>query len=661
MNVQNHFVLLDDTLGGANNARALLFNKPKTILTLEPDADNVQIKEFFDQLLFFSRQGFFLAGFFAYELGARLAQLKHAKQPKHFDSASSKTANTTTLSFKPLPLAQFGVFAEKQVLSAAQVPQFLDEICADDSRDYHAATAAVRSLRYQPDFESYQQRFLLLQEELLAGNTYQTNLTLDCVFEHNTSPLALYRTLRQTNPVAYGGFLRLPGLSDGGQAQTTDILSFSPELFVKKTENRLVCKPIKGTLRREADPKKDQTNIEELKNDARFQAENVMIVDLIRNDLSQLAQTGSVRVDQLFKVESFSHLHHLVSEISAQLDTSKWTHQNGLLEVMLALFPCGSITGAPKLNTMKIIEQLEMRPRGVYTGAIGYIDACETQEEQADLLPDFCFNVAIRTLVAQPNQMMQMGVGGGVLHRADAQQEFDEIKLKSAFIHNVNRAFDLIETLIINDGVAERLGLHLDRLQHSAQSLGFRFDREIIQKTISDYIQKASLTKRYILRVSLSQQGQISLNERAFMPPTNSHGEIPTLCFYPERINSRDWLSQYKTSARASYERAHEYATQHGCLDALFVNECGVITEASRWNFWIVNAQGQWQTSPVTEGLLGGVMRNVVLSDATKHVIEQPIYLTDIEQAQALYLSNSVHGLVQVRLLEGCVFPVISL
>jgi para-aminobenzoate synthetase/4-amino-4-deoxychorismate lyase len=578
------FVLLDDAIRGLY----LHFTDPIKILCLPSGATEEELILFLETLESYS-QSHFVAGYFTYDLGRFLLGFPSKKTP---------TKN----------LALFGVFKQKNRLD--HIPSQLQTIDISPS---------VYDLHFSPHYFGYQQAFSRLQKHLEQGNTYQTNLTVEATFSYGSDPFSLYQAIRKINPVSYGGFLRFP--------DEPDLLCFSPELFFDIQDNKILCKPIKGTVKRGKNDEDDKQAKKNLQESSQFQAENLMIVDLIRNDLTQISQTGSVKVDELFSVETFPHLHHLVSTVSATLKPN-----TKLLSILKALLPCGSITGAPKISTMQIIDELEQRSRGVYTGAIGYLSPERS-----------CFNVAIRTLEVN-NGHGKMGVGGGVLYGSSAEQEFGEIRLKASFIQKINQSFSLFETMLVINHQIPLIHLHTNRIKESAALFGFSFDPSALYQ----HLKKNPPTEACcILRVELSFHGHLTYQYRPFSPLPNQ--EAAQICLYQaERVNSKDVLKQHKTTHRKIFDNAYAFAQNHHCLDAILMNEEDIITEATRWNLWI-EKQGVWYTSPSEVGLLPGIARRNLLLE--KNGQEKPLMLQDILTADQIYLSNSVRGLQKVSLL----------
>jgi len=335
----------------------------------------------------FQKQGYYVAGFLSYEAGYILNNIESHSQG---DALS-------------VPLLHFMVFQACEYLSEQQIAEKLRMYCL-----HQGLACDVANLGLNWSFSEYARAFEVIQQHIFDGDTYQVNLTTQYQFDFTGSPVQLYQILRERQKVSYSGIL---SFSD------YQILTLSPELFFSKTDDKITVKPMKGTIQRGLNPIDDAENEAWLKKDIKSIAENTMIVDLLRNDLSRISHAHSVRVLQLMQVEPYETVHQLVSCIESQVDSDI-----DIYELMRALFPCGSITGAPKRRTMEIIRDVERVPRGIYTGSIGYI------------LPnnDMCFNVCIRTLLLQQGRGV-MGVGGGLVYDSRVISEFDELQLKGFF------------------------------------------------------------------------------------------------------------------------------------------------------------------------------------------------------------------------------------
>jgi para-aminobenzoate synthetase / 4-amino-4-deoxychorismate lyase len=456
-------------------------------------------------------------------------------------------------------------------------------------------------------------------KHIVDGDTYQINYTLKYKFRYVGSPLKLYAELRKRQRVAYGACLDFPGLT---------VLSRSPELFIEKLAESMHTRPMKGTSMRGQTHEQDRRNAEFLSSDTKSRAENVMIVDLLRNDLSRISQRGTVRTAELFKVETYETLHQMVSTVSARVD------QNIPLDRVLSqLFPCGSVTGAPKVRTMEIIEDLEREPRGIYTGAIGF-----ARPNRA-----MCFNVAIRTLALWPDGTGEMGVGSGIVYDSDAEAEYEECRLKGRFLTATASEFHLIECVLF-DGVRYRaLEEHLARMARSAEALGFDLDREQLQSSLADVAR--ALKSPTKVRILLNRNGHRNVECVGIAEAT---GPEKWIALSPNCTRSTSWFLQHKTSVRTLYDRMYDRYSRRGYYDVVFTNENGEITEGT-FNNVFIRRGNRWYTPPVSCGLLPGIQRQSLLRSKEIDAVERVLSIDDLVEADELVLTNSIRGVVKTR------------
>ncbi len=513
------------------------------------------------------------------------------------------------------PLLQAWVFARAETLSAAETAARIDASLA--SLDEHERVAGVAALRSVVEAHDYMAQVARVREWIVAGDCYQVNLTFALHGRLYGSPLALYRQLRASQPVRYGAFV--------SHARGC-IASRSPELFVERHGRRLTCKPMKGTATRDAGAQSLQSSIKD-------RAENVMIVDLIRNDLGRLAPPGGVRVERLFETEGYRSLWQMTSTVSAEPVDAP------LEETLRALFPCGSITGAPKIRAMEIIAELEQRARGLYCGALGW------------LAPDgdFRLSVPIRTLVIEHDDDVEVGLGSGIVHDSVAEKEWQESVLKGRFLTDLDPGFRLIETLRCVPGEPPSwplLAAHLRRLRGSAEHFGFRFDERAVRAALEGVALPAGATA-WRVRLTLGKRGDIEVG--AFALTAAESGEPPTVVVSPRRLRSTDPLLRHKTTARALYDSELARVGEAGHFDALFLNERDELCEGARSNLF-VRVGARLLTPPLACGLLDGVLRRTLLD--TGEAEERLLHMHDLYSADAVLLGNALRGLTEVRLVE---------
>jgi len=455
---------------------------------------------------------------------------------------------------------------------------------------------------------------------IAAGDCYQVNFTFPLHFATYGDPLALYARLRHQQPTRHGGLLRLPGRT---------VLCLSPELFVEREGDDLVCRPMKGTAPRGATPAEDAQRQAALQVSEKDRAENVMIVDLLRNDLGRVAPPGAVRVDQLFAIETYPTLLQMTSTVRARAPGATPA------AVLGALFPCGSITGAPKVRAMQIIRELEREPRGLYTGSLGFVG------------PEgrFRSNVAIRTLELAADGRGRMGVGSGIVIDSEPAREYAECLLKARFLSAGDPGFLLIETLRLDGGVYPRLAGHLARLTASAHSLGFACDPTAVRRALEQQGATAGAGVHRV-RLTLSHAGALTITSAPFADRAGPW----RLCLAAEPIDSRRLLQRHKTTARAVYDAAlARVSGDPDVFDVLFLNERGEVAEGARSNVF-VRLGGHWLTPPLGAGVLPGVLRGELLAAGT--VTEGVISVEALRNAEEIRCGNALRGWWPVTLEE---------
>jgi len=511
---------------------------------------------------------------------------------------------------------RFLLFRECTLLSREEAEGWL--VARDNGVADRPSVAGVANIESSVTRDAFEQAIAGVQDALQAGDSYQINYTFRLAFDVFGSVVGLYRRLRERQPVRYGALIALP---DG-----RDVLSCSPELFIQREGDVLRARPMKGTAPRSADP-------EWLRLDPKNRAENVMIVDLLRNDMSRVAVTGSVKVPHLFSVEAYKSVWQMTSTVEARLRPN-----TTFADILRALLPCGSITGAPKHKTMQLIDALESTPRGIYTGAIGWLDKSR----------DFCLSVPIRTLEIQHGRG-KMGIGAGIVLDSIAADEFEESLLKAQFLMGSDPGFQLFETTFATreEGVrhADR---HLARLAASAEWCGFPLDRAKLQDRIDKTCAGFEAKAGYRLRIALSKSGEIAVTSAPLVPL--AHSTLDVLLASEHGFAARsahDPLLRHKTTFREDYDRAWREAETQGAFDMLFFNERGELTEGGRSNVF-VRLDGRWSTPPLDAGLLPGVMRGVLIEELEAE--ERTLTREDLGRAESLMICNALRGALPARL-----------
>ena len=460
------------------------------------------------------------------------------------------------------------------------------------------------------EFE-YAAHLITLEEHLLAGNIYQANFTFPAKVRFSGHPLALYAQLQERAQA------RWTAVVFTGEHW---IISCSPELFFTLQDGRVTTRPMKGTAPPDGDP-------EDLRVDPKQRAENLMIVDLLRNDVSKVAVPGTVEVPELLVVERYPTVLQMTSTVTAELEAGL-----DAVDVIRAMFPCGSVTGVPKISAMQVIHAEEEAARGVYTGSIGRISADGGA----------AFNVAIRTLTVRArSNRATPGLGSGIVADSNAADEWRECAQKGKFVPTPV-SFDLIETMRIDDGLVANLDLHLDRLAASAEDFDFRFDRE---DTVLKVEQAAADVSRARLRLRLSSAGGVTLEKAALIDLPN---EI-SVALAPLPVDSADFRLRHKTTDRAFYDEARKAS---GCAEVVFYDKDDFISEGSFTNVFVPR-DGKLVTPPLARGLLPGVLRRRLIE--TGEAVEGDLTRDDLRDG--FFIGNSVRGLMPVKLRSSVSEP----
>ncbi|WP_114934900.1 bifunctional chorismate-binding protein/class IV aminotransferase [Neisseria lactamica] len=481
----------------------------------------------------------------------------------------------------------------------------------------------------------YLDRIRQIHEAIRRGDTYQINYTTRLHLQAYGNPVSLYRRLRQ--PVPYAVLSHLPD----AQGQSAWTLCFSPELFLKIASDGIVAtEPMKGTAPI-LDDGQDERRAAELQNDPKNRAENVMIVDLLRNDLGKIARTGKVCVPEPFKVSRFGSVWQMTSTIQAQA----LPHITAA-DILRAAFPCGSITGAPKKMSMQIIESLETEPRGLYTGSIGYLNPCS-----GGLGFEGTFNVVIRTLSLTPlsDGIYQgiYGVGSGIVIDSDPAAEYRECGWKARFLNELRPDFGIFETLRVENRRCALLDRHLCRLKAAAQALNLPLP-DGCENQIKQYITDLP-DGAFRVKALLASDG-ISLSSAVL----NHLDDKQRVIISPTILPAQNYLRRFKTTHRTLFDQAWQTAETQGAFDSLFFNSDGILLEGGRSNVFVKH-HGQWLTPSLDLDILNGIMRQAVLDEPQKYlqtnqVIETHITQKTLQEAEEIRLSNALRGVFAAAL-----------
>lgn len=530
--------------------------------------------------------GQWVAGFLSFEAASAFALPVHASGP--------------------FPLAWFAVFAQ---VNTVVFPTL--------------SPPAPLYLHLEIDRARYQKDLHTILAHIHAGDSYQVNHTLSaCLAE--VDPAALFLALHTAHRHPYAAWLQF---GEGAVA------SFSPELFLQRQGNTLTTAPIKGTCARSQDPQKDADQGWALEHSVKDRAEHLMIVDMARNDLGKVCQIGSVRVDHLFERRVFPTVYHLETRVMGQSLAGQRLDQ-----IMAALFPAASITGAPKRRTMEIIRTLEKRPRGLYTGSLGVIRPGGA----------FTFNVAIRTVTWHGKKTGHVGLGGGIVADSDSGQEWAEIADKGRFLQEIPKPFQLIETFLMDrDGHLPLWNRHGDRLEASARSLGFACDRKAIEATLRRRVAQwhREGLGACVIRLLLEMSGVVTLHHR----PCPTFAKTLRVRVAAHRVDRFNHLLRHKTTRRQPFDRALALAKAHGEEDVVFLNTRGQVTEGAIRAI-LVRLGGHWYAPPLADGVLASIWRAQEM--ARLDAEEKSLSLEEVAGADEVRMGNSVQGGAPVILLK---------
>ncbi|MBL8101482.1 MAG: aminodeoxychorismate synthase component I [Anaerolineales bacterium] len=563
-----------------NNHEWLYFSSPHKILQADSISSVRETLQEVENLV--NANSWHAAGFVSYEAAPA------------FDSA------LRVLNSDGFPLIWFGLYPKPQALSASEI---------------------FRNLRDLPDFNwqasvehgNYNAAIEKIKDAIASGRTYQVNYTMrlktDFAIDEEAWQLFLHLAKSQNK---YAAYLNI---------DNHITCSASPELFFKLNGDRIFSNPMKGTVKRGRTTQEDKEQMKWLHDSVKNRAENVMIVDMIRNDLGRVAEIGSVNVPELFKIEKYPTLFQMTSSVQAKTKAS-------LTEIFSALFPCASITGAPKVSTMKIISELETTPRKVYTGSIGYI----FPDRKAQ------FNVAIRTaLIDKEKGQAEYGVGGGIVWDSASADEYSEALLKARVLMERPREFSLFETILWTpDEGFFLLEKHIKRLEDSADYFDFPFSNKKFKDFVNNLASRYNSPKR--VKVLLDQFGELSAESKDYRPEK----KIFKIHLAEQLINSRNVFFFHKTTRRDIYP-----APQSGFDDVLLFNEKEELTEFTIGNL-VVEMNNKLFTPPISCGLLAGTFRAHLLE--TKQIKERVIQKDELQKCTKIFLVNSLRKWVDVKI-----------
>lgn len=557
----------------------LIFENPVKILATKLIDD---VETILKKVVYYQSQGYYVVGYVSYEAG------------KAFENNFS--VKTFPLSGKYL--VYFTVHSEVK-----KEPSPLD---------YEMNITMPQVWESKTDKDEYEKAISEIRQQIRQGNTYQVNYTVQLHNRINSNLFELYNRLVIEQDAKYNCYIEHDDFA---------ILSMSPELFFEKNGSKLTTRPMKGTVARGINDAQDFRNKHWLANDSKNRSENMMIVDLLRNDMGRISELGSVTVSKLCDIEQYSTVWQMTSTIESQLKKD-----SSLFDIFNALFPCGSITGAPKISTMSIINQLEPSPRGVYCGSIGI---CLPHDDRA------IFNVAIRTIQVKDDQAIY-GVGGGITWDSEWESEYRETCEKSAFLYKSQPTFDILTTAKITQKKVIFLKEHTKRLKSSARFFGWPFSETEFLDKISELLKTLDLSD-YRLRVLLHKSGQLSFE-------VSMLEALPSTFLQAKLVQREEACDSPFTYFKTSY-RPH---IPNSDKEQVFISSDGYLQETSIGNI-ILEIDGTYYTPPVEVGILDGIYRKYLIQQG--EITERYLTKTDLENADHIYVCNSVRGLYEIDII----------
>lgn len=559
--------------------KPLYFTEPKEVFIAHSIQD---VLPQFQKVQAAIEQGYYAAGYVSYEAAPAFEKSFKVKEGAK------------------MPLLWFGIFDKPEEFPGKITGSF-------QLNDWESET----------DSHTYHSGFQTIKAEIEKGNTYQVNYTMRLQSMFEGDDFAFYDRLKRAQRSNYSAYLNIG---------THRILSASPELFFRWEDGQLITRPMKGTVKRGITVKTDQANADWLACSEKNQAENLMIVDLLRNDLGMIAEQGSVQVPKLKEIEKYPTVWQMTSTI-----TAKTKPKTTIIDIFKALFPCGSITGAPKIKTMEIITELENSPREVYCGAIGFI----TPECEA------VFNVPIRTVVIEKETgKAEYGVGGGITWDSVLLEEYDEAFLKAKLLSEERPTYQLLESIKLEDGQYFLLDEHIDRMMQSAGYFDYQFSETELRNKLQKYADSHYDSMQKV-RVLLFENGDFEISGQIIK---TMEAEISAI-IAESPISTENPFLYHKTTNREVYEK---FQTRHPeFYDVLLWNEQGYITEFTNGNV-VVKINGDLFTPPVESGLLAGTFRQELLRK--KEIKEKLITKADLHNAEEVWFINSVRRGLKVNL-----------
>ncbi len=596
---EKNCILLDNARSVKNNNYSYLFYNPIKILAAYEYND---IENLLSELDKHTRE-YWLSGYLSYEAAYAL---------------ENRFSGYTDKKPEEFPLGWFGVFEEPLIFNHAtgkwnrDIPHVQNN---DSGKEYLQEQVTLTHLIEESVFHK---KIHAIRQAIKDGETYQVNFTYDVSVSSSLPPFVLFSQLRERQRTPYCAYM---------QNEYGFVASLSPELFFSIRDGYISTKPMKGTAPRGHSAEEDRGLVSFLEQDEKNRAENLMIVDLLRNDLGRICQAGTVNTEKLFEVETHPTVHQMTSTITGKLRPG-----TGISTIIKNIFPCGSVTGAPKIRTMEIIHGLETGCRGVYCGAIGFIAPNG----------DVTFNVPIRTLQkSKEDSQWRFRVGSGIIWDSSAEMEWKECADKSRFLEYWRPEFDLLETLLF-EKECTFAGDHKARMQSSAEYFGYPFSTKAFDTLLKQIENELDDMNVYKVRILLDKSGELKWDVTGI---DFSFPQSQKVLFASRPVSEQEVLLYHKSTYRPWFDLAREDISSNACFDMVFCNSKSQITEGARSNIFI-EKEGMLYTPPVSCGLLPGVLRkNLIREGKCK---EKILFKDDILSADAVYCGNSVRGLVKV-------------
>ncbi|MFH1655982.1 MAG: aminodeoxychorismate synthase component I [Candidatus Omnitrophota bacterium] len=594
--LKNHrnYMLFYDNRQDRQSGKSYLFINPVEIISC---FDGIKLRSCFLRIEEFLSKGYYAAGFLSYEAGL------------FFEDVLKRESDNKN----KFPFLWFGIYKSPIIYDSLS----LEDNCKAELRKFSLINKRLNISQFD-----YIKNISKIKNYIAAGQTYQINYTVKYKFSLQGASRDLFLDLCRKQHVHYAAFIDCDKLQ---------ILSLSPELFFNRNKDLITLRPMKGTLDRGFSLPSDYDKVRQLKKSPKDRAENIMIVDLIRNDIGRVSEGGGVNTKSIFDVEKYDTLLQMTSTVNSRLRKDiSW------YELFKSIFPSGSVTGAPKIRTMQIVKSLEKEPRYIYTGSVGFIS------------PDKkgVFNVAIRTaLIDKKTKKAQMGIGSGIVWDSDAKKEYEECKLKSKFLTEHYSDFQLIETMLWRYPKGFfLLGYHLKRLSESANYFGFPFNKKAILKKLNSRARLFNPSKKYRIRLLLSKDGNIEIEVKVL----SESNCLAKIAFSKKKTNSADYFLFHKTTQRKLYNDEYKRYNRKGFYDVIFTNEKNQVTEGAISNI-LIKRNGIFYTPALSCGLLNGTYRQYLFRNRKIPIKERILCKNDIINADKIYLTNAVRGMVEAR------------